>query len=156
MTNGYPFTTRKQIVDRIATEPAFTLECVRIVDERRGWMASHRGRAAKLIERIAAGNLSPEDLAEAVALVVPYARTVSRILREREMSERPELLAQAAVFGVVRPVTVQTETSMASVAPAPVDTASTEPVSVPRKRGRPKGSKNKPKEESTPKRRRRS
>ncbi len=155
-SNGYPFVTKNEVSQRIASEPAFALECVRLVDERRGWMASHKARAAKLAAKIADGNLSPEDFAEAVALAVPYARTVSRVLREKEMAESPQLAVQAAVFGVVRPTTVQTETSAASVALAPVATASTEPVSVPRKRGRPKGSKNKPKEESTPKRRRRS
>lgn len=156
MSNGYPFMSRRAVTEKIISEPAFALECVRLVDERRGWMASHKSRASKVVARIAAGNLSAEDLAEVAAIIAPYARTISRVLREKEMAERPELTVQAAVFGIVRPTTVQKEASAEATTLAPVATASTEPVSVPRKRGRPKGSKNKPKEESTPKRRRRS
>lgn len=150
MSNGYPFMSRRAVAEKITSEPSFALECVRLVDERQGWMASHKVRAGKVLARIAAGELSPSDLAEAISLISPHARTVSHILREREMAERPELAAQAVVFGVVLPTTVQPDATT-----MPVATTSTEPVSVPRKRGRPKGSKNKPKEESTPKRRRR-
>lgn len=152
--NGYPFISRKQVVERLASEPAFVIECVRLIDAK--WMASHKTRASKVIAKIAAGNLSPEDLVEAISLISPYARTISRMLRERDLAARPELAAQAAVFGVVRPTTVQADIATAPVALAPVATTSTEPVSVPKKRGRPKGSRNKPKEESPPKRRRRS
>lgn len=149
MSNGYPFMSKRAVAEKITSEPAFALECVRLVDERRGWMASHKVRAGKVLAKIAAGDLSPADLAEAISLISPYARTVSRVLRERDMAERPELAAQAVVFGVVRPTTTQAE-----VATAPVGT---EPVSVPKKRGRPKGSKNRLKaEEPGPKRRRRS
>lgn len=153
--NGYPFISRKQVAERLASEPAFVIECMLLLDGK--WMASHKVRAGKVLAKIAAGNLSPEDLAEAVALVVPYARTISRVLREKEMAERPELAMQAAVFGIVRPTTAQADVATAPVALAPVATASTEPVSVPKKRGRPKGSKSRPKaEEPGPKRRRRS
>lgn len=156
MSNGYPFISKRAVTERIASESAFALECVRLVDERRGWMASHKTRASKVVAKIAAGNLSPEDLAEAISLISPYARTISRVLREKEMAERPELAAQAVVFGVVRPTTTQVEVATVPVALAPVATTNTEPVSVPKRRGRPKGSRNKPKEEQVSKRRRRS
>jgi hypothetical protein len=154
-SNGYIFTSRKQVLARIASEPSYAVEAVRLIDERNGWMASHRSRASKLVARLAAGSRSAEDLAEAVALAVPYARTLSRLAREKEIAARPELMGVAALFGVVRPV-VQAEVATAPVALAPVATASTEPASVPKRRGRPKGSRNKPKEEAAPKRRRRS
>lgn len=152
--NGYPFISRKQVVERLVSDPAFVIESMRLIDGK--WMASHKTRASKVIAKIATGNLSPEDLVEAISLISPYARTISRMLREREMAERPDLMGVAAMFGVVRPA-VQAEVATAPVALAPVAPASTEPASVPRKRGRPKGSKDRPKaEEPGSKRRRRS
>lgn len=160
MSNGYPFTSRKQVAHRIASEPAFAVEAVRLVDERNGWMASHRPRAARLVARLADGAPTAEDLVEAIALVTPYARTLSRILRERQIAEgSPELVAQAAVFGVLRSATTQTKAITAPGAPAPVvDTTATEAPATPVKRrpGRPKGSRNRVREEEpAPKRRRR-
>lgn len=153
-SNGYPFMSKRTVTEKITSEPAFVIECVRLIDGK--WMASHKTRASKVVAKIAADNLSAEDLAEAAALIAPYARTISRILRERQIAEgSPELVAKAAVFGVARPA-VQTEVTTAPVAFAPVVTTSTEPASVPKKRGRPKGVRNKPKEEEAPKRRRRS
>lgn len=158
MSNGYPFVTKNEIAKRIASEPAFATECVCLVDERRGWMASHRARAARLVARIAVGDLSPDDLVEAIALARPYSRTISRILRERQVAEgAPELVAQAAVFGIVRSGPAPSVAS-ADAAPVPaVDTTAPEAsTATPKRRGRPKGSKNRPKGEAPlPKRRRR-
>lgn len=148
-SNGYPFTTRKQIIDRIASEPGFVVECVRLIDGK--WMASHRARSAAVLAKIAAGNVSAEDLAEAVALVTPYARTISRILRERQISEgHSELMGVAAVFGVVRPssayaIPTATPAETEAARPPAVDAAAaTEAPAAQRpRRGRPLGSKNK-------------
>lgn len=156
-TNGYPFVTKNEVTKRIASEPTFVLECIRILDGK--WMASHKVRAGKIVARVAAGELLPEDLVEAIALVTPYARTLSRILRDRQIAEgSPELAAQAAVFGVVRP-TVATEAARAveAVPASVVNTAATEAPAVPtkRRRGRPKGSRNRVKTDvPMPKRRR--
>ncbi|MBX3231997.1 MAG: hypothetical protein KIT84_20225 [Labilithrix sp.] len=163
-SNGYPFTSRRKVVERITSEPAFALACIRLVDERRGWMASHRVRAGKVLAKIIAGDLSPSDLAEVISLISPYARTVSRILREREIAEgAPELAAKAAVFGVLRPASAAPDTrevvqpSVASPSVADTPAAVEVPVVAPKRRGRSPGSKNKkPRSESEPKRRRRS
>lgn len=159
MSNGYPFTTRNQVIGRIASEPGFVIECVRLVDERRGWMASHRPRATHLVARLAKGDPSVEDLAEAVALVTPYARTIARVLRDRQIAEgHPELFARAAVFGLVRSSPAPMVAAEAVVAPVPVVNipATAEAPVVKKKRGRPPGAKNKPRSESEPRRRRRS
>lgn len=160
-SNGYPFITRNEVATRIASEPAFAVEAVRLIDERHGWMASHRPRASRLVARLAAGAPTAEDVAEAIALTMPYARTIARVLREKEMAERPELMGVAAVFGVVCPAAVPTErTTPVEAAPAPVVDKlepTGAPVAPPKRRpGRPKGSKNrKPRSEpEQPKRRR--
>jgi hypothetical protein len=138
-SNGYPFVTKNEVAKRIASEPTFVIECIKILDGK--WMASHKVRAGKLVARVAEGDLSPEDLVEAIALVMPYARTLSRILRDRQIAEgSPELLGQALVFGVLRPAS-DVDTARAEAAPTPpvVET----PVVAPKRRGRPPGSKNK-------------
>lgn len=162
-TNGYLFTTRKQVLARLtpSSEPEFLISAVRLIAERNGWMASHRSRAAKLIAKLAEGAASTSDLAEAAELMKPYARTISRILREREIAEgSSELVAKAAVFGVVptsptSAISTGTASTPASVAAATAAEVPTVPTK--RRPGRPKGSKNKkPRSESEPRRRRRS
>jgi hypothetical protein len=171
-TNGYPFTTRKQIVDRIATEPLFAVECVVVLQAQHearatggvgvGWMASHARAAIELAARLAAGDPSAADLEEAAELAVRYSKRLAAHFRARDLAERPELNAVAAVFGVgllapVMPTTtasvvvadpaahavVVTEATSPSQPITPVVVAS--PVTT-KRRGRPVGSKNKPKE----------
>jgi hypothetical protein len=99
--NGYPLqSTRRSVLGRIAIEPAFAVECVRILDAGARWMASHRSRAAKLMATLAAGAPTPTEYAEATELAARYGKTLARVFRERELAARPELGAQAAVFGV--------------------------------------------------------
>lgn len=158
-SNGYPFTSRRQILERIAAEPPFAHECVSIIEERKGWMASHRARASKLVARMAAGAPTAADYAEALELAARYGKTLARVFRERKLAARPELGTQAAVFGVVGPPTqaaTPTETVASSPEPVSEDTADV-PIA-PEKRGRPKGSKNKvlARSSTEPKRRKRS
>ena len=157
-SNGYIFTTRRQILARVS-EPAFAVECVRILDAGVRWMASHRARAAKLMARLAAGPPTAADYAEASALAGRYGKTLARVFRERELVARPDLAAQAAVFGVARS---QTEPVLAGATVAPREAVSADgpdpPVApaAPKKRGRPKGSKNQVRAASEPRRRKRS
>lgn len=157
--NGYSFTTRKAVLATISSlDVEHLLSYVRLVDERRGWMASHRVRAARLIARLSAGPPSPEDLVAAASLMKPYARTISRVLREREIAEGgPEIAARAAVFGVLRPLgATEATTPMEAASATVIDMIATEVSSAPPKRrpGRPKGSRNRVREEEpAPKRR---
>jgi hypothetical protein len=157
--NGYPFLSRRQILQRIDADPLFAVECVAILQERHerrtrgastgsiGWMASHTARAVKLAAKLASGEATEKDRAEARQLARRYTKQLARVLRERELASRPELVAQAAVFGIRGgdPSTPDaTSGSRSDEQPAP-----------PKKRGRPKGSRNKPKVEPAPRRRRR-
>ena len=115
--------------------------------------------ASKLVARMAAGAPTAADYAEALEPAARYGKTLARVFRERKLAARPELGTQAAVFGVVGPPTqaaTPTETVASSPEPVSEDTADV-PIA-PKKRGRPKGSKNKVLARSLtePKRRKRS
>ncbi len=165
-TNGYPFVSRAQITARIATEPEFAIECVRVIDARHGWMVSHRPAATKLIAKLDAGTV--DVVAEAVRLASHYSKTLARIFRERDLAARPDLAAIGVVFGVVPGIApVAPPEAGAGVAPpppaaapvavlpaAPSDEPAAAPAPAPKRRGRPKGSKNRPKDAPRPARRR--
>ena len=155
-TNGYPFTSRRQILERISTDATFAVSCVSIIEERKGWMASHRARASKLVARLAAGAPTPADYAEALELAARYGKTLARVFRDRELAARPELAAVGAAFGVGPvPATAPTVASEAGKDAPSQEEASSEPVPARKKRGRPVGSKNRPKDAPKPVRRRR-
>jgi hypothetical protein len=159
--NGYPFLTRRQILERIDAEPSFATECVAILQDRHerrsagnssmGWMASHAARATELATKIATGEATEKERAEAVQLVRRYSKQLARVFRERELAARPDLGTQAAVFGVA-PVGAQPVTPAETAPPRTPTTREESPA--PRKRGRPKGSKNKPKADHSGQRRR--
>jgi hypothetical protein len=153
--NAYPFTTRRQIVERIESEPSFAGECIAILQDRHdrraagagesmGWMASHASMATKLAAKLAAGEATEKDRAEAAELAGRYSKQLARVFRERELAARPELGAQAAVFGVGgggddQPAPATRTPGKSEEHPAPA-----------KKRGRPKGSKNRPGEAQKP------
>jgi hypothetical protein len=154
--NGYPFLTRRQILEKIQADPEFVADCMGILQQRHevrgvgttsmGWMASHASKATALAAKVAAGEASDEALVEAAKLVARYSKQLARVFRERELAARPELSAQAAVFGIGG--------GAAQPAPAAAGTSVQQPAP-PKRRGRPKGSKNKSKESPAPRRRRR-
>ncbi len=180
-TNGYPFTTRRQIVDRITVDPTFAIECVAILQAQHdarattpataGWMASHARAATELAARLAAGDPSAADLEAAQELAARYSKRLAAHFRARDLAERPELNAVAAVFGVgllappvmaasvasvvvAEPIvapTIVAESALLNEPVTPVVVAS--PVTT-KRRGRPVGSKNKPKEATKATRRR--
>jgi crotonobetainyl-CoA:carnitine CoA-transferase CaiB-like acyl-CoA transferase len=142
-SNGYPFvSTRRWVMQRLGSEPAFALECVAILAERNAFMASHRVRAARLLARLAAGSPTTEDIEEVAKLASRYGKTLARILREREVLT-PEVAARAAVFGVVQPQSRATPAAEAVSSPgtASADGLADAPTAT-KRRGRPKGSKN--------------
>jgi hypothetical protein len=161
--NGYPFLSRRQIAERIHSDPAFAVECVAILQERHerrgsaggvesmGWMASQAAKAVKLAAKLASGEATEKDRAEAMQLASRYTKQLARVFRERELANRPELGAQAAVFGVgvggkgeqLEPAETLTEPTVETAgAPRAEETLARQ-----KKRGRPKGSKNKQKKE---------
>ncbi len=167
-TNGYPFMSRAAVLAKITAEPAFAVECVRIIEERGGFMASHRARAAKLISGLAAGKPSTTQLQDAAELAARYSKTLARVFRERDLAARPELAVAGAVFGVVAsapppaattPVPAPAMPARAPTVVAPKAKPATEAAApaapAPKRRGRPPGSKNRPKDAPAPTKRRR-
>jgi len=158
-TNGYPFLSRKQVLERIASDPAFVVECVAILQDRyarraalageaAGWTASHVSRAIALAAKLASGGASEKERTEAAKLASGYTKQLARVYRERELAARPELAGQAAVFGIgpasTSPRTApETPHAASPVAPGTATAPDVPPAPRKRRAGRPKGSKNK-------------
>ena len=184
---GYPFVTRRQVLERLDRDPAFVRECIQILHRRyadrdrlpppAGWMASHRKLGEEIFVRLASADCTPADVARGATLAKRYAKQLTRILRDERIARRPGLALAAAVFGVrpseelddvddpyvelegeavgghgpasplAGPYTVDTEPSLGAANEVATNSAvanaaaiDTPPV---RRKGRPKGSKNK-------------
>jgi hypothetical protein len=162
-SNGYPFLSRRQILERIEADPSFAAECFAILQDRHerrgaggtesmGWMASHAARATALAAKLASGEAIEKERAEAAKLAGRYSKQLARAFRDRDLAARPELGAQAAVFGVGNG---GGEHPARATPPPGTPSTSNEQARAPKRRGRLKGSKNKPKGSPTPPRRRR-
>ncbi len=169
-TNGYPFLTKKAIAERLRVDREYALEMFRLLLARSaqrtadtrgasGFMASHagtvRGIAATLEERA----LDDAEHLKLATLLCHYTKQLAAHFRTVELQARPELLQVASVFsaipgvGGVRVETEEVEDDVAEETEdagrsvgADVETPAVD-VPAPRRRGRPKGSKNRPKEE---------
>jgi hypothetical protein len=156
--NGYPFMTRRQILEKIAADSEFASDCIGILQDRyarraeggpsMGWMASHAATATKLAAKVASGEASDKELVEVAKLASRYSKQLAAHFRSAEIAARPELGAQAAVFGVG-------SGGEARPAPAALPPATSAEPPPAKRRGCPKGSKNKPKDSPSPSRRRR-
>jgi hypothetical protein len=95
----YPFTTKKQIADRVATSDKFAVQCLEILRERTatrkpgqksyGFMSSHVKKAAALEHK---------DLEGIRALVGSYTKQLAAHFRAEEIAENPELEEVAKIF----------------------------------------------------------
>jgi hypothetical protein len=164
-TNLYPFLSKREILEKIESEPAFAGECVAILQDRydrrrpgesaAGWMASHASTATKLAARLASGEATEKDRAEAVKVASRYSKQLARVFRERELAAHPELGAQAAVFGIGRGGSgIALARQVMPTPGASEERPGEQPAPTPKRRGRPKGSKNKPKTDQLSRRRR--
>lgn len=170
-TNGYPFLTKKAIAERLRVDREYALEMFRLLLARTaertadtrgasGFMASHagtvRGIAATLEERA----LDDAEHLKLATLLAHYTKQLAAHFRTLELQARPELLQVASVFSAIPGVAVarsESEAETGAIEEAEDagsgDAASAEgravEVPAPRRRGRPKGSKNRPKEERT-------
>lgn len=166
--NGYPFLTKKAIAERLRVDREYALEMFRLLLARSaqrtadtrgasGFMASHagmvRGIAATLEERA----LDDAEHLKLATLLCHYTKQLAAHFRTVELHARPELLQVASVFSAIPGVAVarvpEVEDEGAEEAEdggpsvdADVETPAVD-VPAPRRRGRPKGSKNRPKEE---------
>jgi hypothetical protein len=171
-TNGYPFLTKKAISERIRGDRAYALEMFRLllartsqrtVDTRgaSGFMASHagtvRGIAATLEERA----LDDAEHLKLATLLSHYTKQLAAHFRTLDLQARPELLQVASVFSAIPGVALarseaevddgaaeEEADSLGSGDGADVENPVVDQQHpAPRRRGRPKGSKNRPKEE---------
>ncbi|MEI9937280.1 MAG: hypothetical protein WDO69_08635 [Pseudomonadota bacterium] len=113
---GYPFVTRKQIVARLESEPAFVKECASILQARTeqraaggapsgkawGWMSSERVVAGRLTAKSKIGMLSEEEESRLAKLVARYSRQLADHFRALAVAEDPGLSEAAERFGVGR------------------------------------------------------
>lgn len=186
--NGYPFVTRRQIIERLDTDPAFVRECVSILHRRfvdrdilsppAGWMVSHRKAGEDVYTKLSSDTANAGDVTVAAKLAKRYAKQLCKVFRDEQLAENPQLAGAAAVFGVRpavdddrdngddpyaeldderdEPAAQDTAGDQAGT-PASTATIADDPTSLPeevdqpvqnvRRRGRPKGSKNRPKED---------
>lgn len=169
-TNGYPFLTKKAIADRLRVDREYALDMFRLLLARTaqrtadmrgasGFMASHagtvRGIAATLEERA----LDDAEHLKLATLLCHYTKQLAAHFRTVELHARPELLQVASVFSAIPGVAVARSESDAAADEieeaedagndGEVTTAGSPAVDglAPRRRGRPKGSKNRPKDE---------
>ena len=117
MNNSYPFTTRRQIAEKIASDSDFVLMCLVILHDRqtafeqatrstkdrngRGFMSSHAVWGTRLAEKVLAGEtLEPEEAARAMEIVSHYSKQIAAHLREEAKRANPDLAAIASCYGV--------------------------------------------------------
>jgi threonine dehydratase len=112
--NKYPFTTKAQVAERLATDDTFVVRALQILQHRqtsdedeagatkhknaRGWMSSHAKRGTELAHIASGEGLSVSELAETRALVSRYTKQLAAHLRDEAIAERPELQEEAACF----------------------------------------------------------
>jgi hypothetical protein len=113
--NNYPFMTKRQIAERIDSDPEFVKECVLVMqarqtqDEqevretkhknRRGWMSSHAVNGGKLADKLACGeDLSEEELGKAQGMVCRYTKQLAAHFRAQAIEANPDLAETARVF----------------------------------------------------------
>ncbi len=116
-SNNYPFLTKKQIKDQIATDDDFVVQCLTVMHSRqtehevdskttkdrnkRGWMSSHAVRGTEMAIKVASGeSLNDEELIMARAMVGSYSKQLASHFRQAQLAKSPELAATAAIFGV--------------------------------------------------------
>lgn len=163
--NGYPFLSKRAIAEKIRADRAYALETFRLLLARTaqrtadthgasGFMASHAGTVRELAATLEERPLNDAEHVKLAALLCHYTKQLAAHFRTLELHARPELLQIASVFSAIpgistgsseateaeeddgeRDVAVAAEAAMIGDAPAR------------RRPGRPKGSRNKPKQE---------
>lgn len=106
----YPFVTRRDVIARLSSDPAFVRECIGVLHRRfleretlkppAGWMSSHVKTGEDLYLRLMARNCRDADVARARELVTRYAKQLARVLRDEQIARDPQLALVATVFGI--------------------------------------------------------
>lgn len=111
-TNGYPFTTRRAVLERLDRDPAFVRTCVEILHRRyldrallpppAGWMSSHKKAGEGIHARLASDAFTAADIVTAAKIAKRYAKQLAKVFRDEQLARDPGLAVAAAVFGVRR------------------------------------------------------
>ena len=168
-TNGYPVLTKKAIAERLRVDREYALEMFRLLLARSaqrttdtrgasGFMASHAGTVRGIAATLEDRALDDAEHLKLATLLCHYTKQLAAHFRTVELHARPELLQVASVFSAIPGVAAaraeaeaeddgaeEAEDAGPSVG-ADVETPAVD-APTPRRRGRPKGSKNRPKEE---------
>lgn len=119
-SNLYPFMTKNQIKAKIASDTAFALQCLAIMDgrqtddekeikdtvykNRRGWMSSHAKKGTELAAKAAGGEaLTDAEIGEVQALTSRYTKQLAAHFRNAAIEANPDLKAQSACFFTPQP-----------------------------------------------------
>jgi len=114
---SYPFISKRQVAERIASDDDFMLMALVILHDRqtefeqatkttvsrnrRGFMSSHAVNGTKLAEKVLGGEaLDAEEIAKARDIVGHYSRQISAHLREDAKASNPELAEVGKLYGV--------------------------------------------------------
>jgi hypothetical protein len=110
----YPFATKKQIIERIASDDSFVLVCLAtmlgrqtshevetkstVTRNRAGFMSSHAVRGTTLATKAAAEGLTEAELSDARDLVSRYTKQLAAHFRQEAIAADPSLAEAARVF----------------------------------------------------------
>ena len=107
---AYPFMSRKQVAERVASDPDFAQMAIVLLQDRTtrrtdgvsgGFMSSHAKIGSALASKIDSGTeLNVEELAKATELASHYCKQIASHLRDEAKRGDPKLVSVAAVFGV--------------------------------------------------------
>jgi hypothetical protein len=114
-SNLYPFVTKSQLKEKIASSPSFAISCLLVmharqtaheqetksttVRNRRGFMSSHAVNGSKLAEKVISGaELTEEETAMAQAIVGSYTKQLAAHFRQEAVEANPALAAAATLF----------------------------------------------------------
>lgn len=166
-TNGYPFQSKRAIAETLRTGREYALAAFRILLARTaqrtaatqgafGFMASHGATVRELATTLEERSFNDAEHAKLVALLCHYTKQLAAHFRTIDLQARPELLQIASVFSAIPASSTRsseaTEMDDEDGELAPDVAVATEALVIvdapaPRRRGRPKGSRNRPKEE---------
>lgn len=116
-TNNYPFTTKKEIIAQLATDPEACKQALVVLFNRQtaheqdtastlsrnkaGFMSSHAVHGTRIAKLIIAGeDLSEEDVARCQTIAPRYSKQLAAEARKSALEANPDLATAGAVFGV--------------------------------------------------------
>jgi hypothetical protein len=131
MSNLYPFTTRKQIQAKLASDPEYRKSVIVMLWEKQteheqatkttlnrnkvGFMSSHAVRGTELAQKIKAGEeLTEEEVSRVDAIAPRYSRQVACFMRAAAIKDNPALAEVARTFSADKNLSEGTDSEEAA------------------------------------------